>query len=112
MDLERRRTEWQVLKGLCRGLTDPLWDELWREALGVHPDCFTQTDLREAFKTLHVLHRLERSTPEDFPGILQQQLEAAGLGGFNWHSLFTPSPSDPDIRDLRERIKSLGQRRH
>lgn len=111
MQLERRRTEWQVVKGLCRGLTDPLWQPLWIDACALCSEDFTQADLGMVFKILKGFRQVfiqELVThPASFRGVLSKELETASLGSFNVEGLLNASPTDLRLPELREEIQSL-----
>lgn len=115
MQLERRRTEWQVVKGLCRGVTDPLWQPLWIDARALCPEDFTQADLGMVFVILKGFRQVfiqEQGThPESFrgvlSGVLSKELETASLGSFNVEGLLNASPTDLRLPELKEEIQSL-----
>lgn len=110
--MDRRRKEWRVLKGLCRGLRDPLWYPLWEDAVALHPDCFTQIDLRKVYEILDTIHQQHLDVANDLSGMLSKSLAAVYLGGFNVESLLTSSPRDSSLSELKELISGLGQKTH
>lgn len=108
--MDRRGREWRALKGLCRGLRDPLWYPLWEDAVALHPDCFTQTDLRKVYEILDTIHQQHPDVANDLSRMLSKSLAAVYLGGFNVESLLTCSPGDSSLSELKELISGLGQK--
>ncbi len=107
MQLERRRTEWQVVKGLCRGLTDPLWRPLWVEAAPLRPEDFTHADLGWVFTILNTFHHEPARLAAGLPVVLQAELAAVDLGGFSMDGLLSPVPTDLGLPELIEEVRGL-----
>ena len=107
MQLERRRTEWQVVKGLCRGLTDPPWQPLWVEVAPLRPEDFTHADLGWVFTILNMFHHEPARLAAGLPVALRNELAAAGLGGFSVEGLLSPVPTDLGLPELIEEVRGL-----
>lgn len=110
MDLHRRRIEWHILKGLCRGLSDPAWEPLWDGAAWLRPEDFSHADLGKVFNVLRSFRRERqnlRVSDDELAAALRAELGWQGLGGFSVECLLSPSPTDPETAALREGIQML-----
>lgn len=107
MQLARRRAEWQVIKGLCRGLSDPLWRPLWAEVALLRPEVFTHADLGRVFTILNTFHDEPVRLAAGLPVVLQNELAAVGLGGFSVDGLLSPVPTDLGPPELIEEVRGL-----
>lgn len=107
INFERRRTEWQLVKGLCRGLTDPLRQPLWVEAAPLRPKDFTHADLGRVFTILNTFHREPARLAAGLPVALRNELAAVALGGFSVEGLLSPLPTDLGLPELIEEVRGL-----
>lgn len=110
MDLDRRRIEWQVLKRLCRELTESSAEPLWDEAGWLCPDDFSHGDLGKVFRVLRAFRREQRRllvSADELADALRAELGWMGLGGFSVECLLSRSSADPAPETIRDHVQMM-----